>query len=432
MNFRISEFFKYTILNIIGMVGVSLYVFADTYFIAQAFGSNGIVALNLTIPIYCLMSAIGLMVGIGGSTRFNILKSLNKDKDSYSMFSSSIKLGFLISLVFFLLGLFFSREISYFLGANEESITMTNIYLRTIMVFAPGFILNHIFTTFSRNDNLPRLSMTAMLSGSFINIILDYIFIFPLKMGMFGAALATGMSSLISVMIISFYYIVKKRDFLFFDEHIKAHQVEAAVKLGFPTFIIEVSAAILTGTFNLVTLDIMGNDGVAAYGIVGNISFVSFAVLNGLSQGTQPLFGRAYGLKDKESLKKVLELGIISGLVIAGLIYVGVYLNRHALALAFAEDGNTSVINMSVEGLKLYFIGYFFASVNMVSVMFLTSIEKIRNAFLISILRGLILSLPLLVILGETFKMTGVWASYIVTEAITMVISLFLIKSKFN
>lgn len=432
MNFRISEFFKYTILNIIGMVGVSLYVFADTYFIAQAFGSNGIVALNLTIPIYCLMSAIGLMVGIGGSTRFNILKSLNKDKDSYSMFSSSIKLGFLISLVFFLLGLFFSREISYFLGANEESITMTNIYLRTIMVFAPGFILNHIFTTFSRNDNLPRLSMTAMLSGSFINIILDYIFIFPLKMGMFGAALATGMSSLISVMIISFYYIVKKRDFLFFDEHIKAHQVEAAVKLGFPTFIIEVSAAILTGTFNLVTLDIMGNDGVAAYGIVGNISFVSFAVLNGLSQGTQPLFGRAYGLKDKESLKKVLELGIISGLVIAGLIYVGVYLNRHALALAFAEDGNTSVINMSVEGLKLYFIGYFFASVNMVSVMFLTSIEKIRNAFLISILRGLILSLPLLVILSETFNMTGVWASYIVTEAITMVISLFLIKSKFN
>ncbi len=432
MNFRISEFFKYTILNIIGMVGVSLYVFADTYFIAQAFGSNGIVALNLTIPIYCLMSAIGLMVGIGGSTRFNILKSLNKDKDSYSMFSSSIKLGFLISLVFFLLGLFFSREISYFLGANEESITMTNIYLRTIMVFAPGFILNHIFTTFSRNDNLPRLSMTAMLSGSFINIILDYIFIFPLKMGMFGAALATGMSSLISVMIISFYYIVKKRDFLFFDEHIKAHQVEAAVKLGFPTFIIEVSAAILTGTFNLVTLDIMGNDGVAAYGIVGNISFVSFAVLNGLSQGTQPLFGRAYGLKDKESLKKVLELGIISGLVIAGLIYVGVYLNRHALALAFAEDGNTSVINMSVEGLKLYFIGYFFASVNMVSVMFLTSIEKIRNAFLISILRGLILSLPLLVILSETFNMTGVWASYIVTEAITMVISLFLIKSNFN
>lgn len=427
-NFNIKEFFKYTSLNILGMVGVSLYVLADTFFIAQAFGSNGIVSLNLTIPVYCLMSAIGLMVGIGGSTKFNILNSIDQKEEAYNMFSSSIKIGFLISMLFVVVGVFFSERFSYILGSNSETIRNTNIYLKTIMIFAPGFILNNIFTVFSRNDGYPRLSMTAMLVGSFVNIILDYIFIFILNLGMFGAAFATGLSAVLSISIVGFYYIFIKKKILFIKEKIHYHQFKSIFKLGFPTLIIEISAAILTAAFNLITLQISGNQGAAAYGIVGNISFVSFAVLNGLSGGTQPLFGRSYGKKDKTALKQVLTMGIISGIFLALLIYFVVNINAYGLAHAFAEVGNFDVINMSVEGMRIYFFGFLFSSVNMICIMFMTSIEKIRNAFLISILRGILLSLPILIILGESFGMKGVWASYIVTEFITMIIAVLLVR----
>ena len=304
-----KKFLKYTSLNILGMMGVSCYVLADTFFIAKAFGPEGIVGLNLTIPIYCLMSAIGLMIGIGGSTKFNILKSLDKNKEAYHMFSSCTKVGLLISLLFTITGIFFGNPLTNFLGANEDTFRLTNIYLKTILIFAPGFILNNIFTVFSRNDGFPRLSMTAMLLGSFINIILDYIFIFVFNMGMFGAAFATGLSAVISVAIITFSYILNKRKvFLLREKILKIHILDS-LRLGFPTFIVEISAAILTAAFNFIILDIRGNLGVAAYGIVTNISFIIFSIFNGLSQGIQPLIGEGYGRGNYRDVNKVFKYG---------------------------------------------------------------------------------------------------------------------------
>lgn len=427
-----KKFLKYTSLNILGMMGVSCYVLADTFFIAKAFGPEGIVGLNLTIPIYCLMSAIGLMIGIGGSTKFNILKSLDKNKEAYHMFSSCAKVGLLISLLFTITGIFFGNPLTNFLGANEDTFRLTNIYLKTILIFAPGFILNNIFTVFSRNDGFPRLSMTAMLLGSFINIILDYIFIFVFNMGMFGAAFATGLSAVISVAIITFSYILNKRKvFLLREKILKIHILDS-LRLGFPTFIVEISAAILTAAFNFIILDIRGNLGVAAYGIVTNISFIIFSIFNGLSQGIQPLIGEGYGRGNYRDVNKVFKYGFFSAVFLAFIIYFSIFINARNLAGIFTEEGNVEVLNLSMEGMKIYFFGYFFSGINMVIVMYLSATEKIRKAFIISISRGIVLSLPLVVILGETLGMTGIWLSFVLTEFIVLILAIFLIKSDYN
>lgn len=421
-----KKFLKYTSLNILGMVGVSCYILADTYFIAKAFGPEGIVGLNLTIPIYCLMSAISLMIGIGGANKFNIYKSLDKHKEAYHLFSTVTKLGIIISLSFSIIGFLFSNNLAILLGANTDTFSFTNIYLKTIMIFAPGFILNNIFTVFSRNDGNPRLSMTGMLLGSFVNIVLDYIFIFILNMGMFGAAFATGLSAIISVLIISVNYILSKKKVFYLKEKILKSQILDTIRLGIPNFIVEISAAILTATFNFIILDIRGNLGVAAYGIVANISFVIFSIFNGLSQGIQPLIGEGYGRKNYNMLNKIYKYGLVSALLLALIIYLNVFIFAKELVGVFAEEGNSEVLNMSVEGIRIYFLGYFFAGINMIVVMYLSATEKIRNAFVISILRGLLISLPLVIILGESIGMTGIWLSFVLTELIVMLLAIYL------
>ena len=206
----VKDFSKYVSLNILGMIGVSFYILADTYYIAKALGATGIAALNFAIPVFSIILGIGLMIGIGGAARFGILKSRNKHKEAEAVFAGALKLGTLAGLLFAVLGLFGSKALSSILGADAVTLPLTHAYMATIMVFAPFFILNNTVLAFVRNDNNPRLAMLAMIGGSVSNVILDYIFLFPLKMGMFGAAFATSLAPIISLGILSIHFAKKK------------------------------------------------------------------------------------------------------------------------------------------------------------------------------------------------------------------------------
>ena len=138
----LKDFSKYVSLNILGMIGVSFYILADTYYIAKALGATGIAALNFAIPVFSIVHGIGLMIGIGGAARFGILKSRNKYKEGEAVFAGALKLGTLAGLLFVALGLFGSRALSSVLGADAVTLPLTQAYMATIMVFAPFFILN--------------------------------------------------------------------------------------------------------------------------------------------------------------------------------------------------------------------------------------------------------------------------------------------------
>lgn len=213
---QLKEFSRYCTLNVLGMIGLSCYILADTFFVSKGLGRNGLTALNLAIPVYSFIHGSGLMLGIGGATKYSIFKSNKERKNANTIFTNTFYLATVISIVFVLVGIFLSKSLTTVLGSDSDVFKMTNIYLKCILIFAPAFIINDVLICFIRNDNNPNLSMYAMLGGSLSNIILDYIFIFPLQLGIFGAVFATGLAPIISILILSLHRIKKKKSISFY------------------------------------------------------------------------------------------------------------------------------------------------------------------------------------------------------------------------
>ena len=211
----LRTFLKYTSLNVMGMIGLSCYILADTFFVSKGLGANGLAALNLAIPVYSFIHGSGLMIGMGAGTKYSILKSQQKNESADHIFTSAFILTLAMAAVYLLLGIFASAQIARLLGANEAVFEMSKTYLQVILLFAPMFMLNDLLLCFVRNDGAPQLSMAGMIGGSLSNIVLDYIFIFPCGMGIFGAVLATGLAPVISIMIISPFFSKRKIHFIF-------------------------------------------------------------------------------------------------------------------------------------------------------------------------------------------------------------------------
>lgn len=164
------------------MIDLSCYILADTFFVARGIGSDGLTALNIAIPIFNFVNGIGLMLGMGSATKYAILKAQNKNNEANIIFTNSLIYILIISVLFISVSIFFTSHIAYILGARGNIHSMTNIYIKMILLFSPMFMLNNVLLGFVRNDNHPRLAMIAMLMGSLFNIVFDYIFIFPFNM----------------------------------------------------------------------------------------------------------------------------------------------------------------------------------------------------------------------------------------------------------
>jgi len=408
------------------MIGVSFYILADTYYIAKALGATGIAALNFAIPVFSIVHGIGLMIGIGGAARFGILKSRNKEKEAEGVLAGALKLSVVAGLLFVVLGLIGSRALSTVLGADAVTLPLTQAYMATILAFAPFFILNNTVLAFVRNDNNPRLAMTAMLIGSFSNVILDYIFLFPLGMGMFGAAFATSLSPIISLGILATHFAAKKRWPAVLKHKLTRTAIRDILSLGSSTFIMEVSSAVVLTTFNLLILGLEGNRGVAAYGIVANLAFVAVAIFTGLGQGVQPLVSRYYGMRKSELVKKVKHYALMTAVLIAALIYVGTFAYSDNLIRLFNNDNDPAIAQLADQGMKIYFLGFFFVGINIVTAMFLSATEKARAAFIISILRGLAVIVPLAILFSKLWQMTGIWSAFVLSELIVAGFALYL------
>ncbi len=415
----VARFMKYISINILGMVGVSCYILADTFFISKALGTGGIAALNLSISVYSILHGVGLMLGIGGASRFNILLSQRKDREANVVFSTALRIGILTGLLFLLLGLFGSNLLALALGADSVTLPLTRTYLTTILGFAPFFILNNILLAFVRNDHNPRLSMVAMLVGSLANILLDYIFMFPLHMGMFGAAFATGLAPIISIGILLLHFTKRRERRLALLKHpCKWSLLPDLCRLGASALINELSSAVVLITFNLVILGLEGNTGLAAYGIVANLALVVMAVFTGLAQGTQPLISKYYGLQRFDFLRKVRRYALLASVIIALLIYLAVLITGEQILEVFNSGSDPVIASLAKQGLQIYFLGFFFAGVNIVVATYLSATEAVRAAFVISISRGFLIITPAVVVLGSYWAMTGVWLSFGLTELV--------------
>lgn len=423
-------FIRYASLSMLSMLGMSCYILADTLFIANGVGPLGLTALNLDLPIYNIIFGIGLMLGVGGATRFSILKSQGKDKEANQYFMQAFMIGIVVSIPFMIAGMFFPDTIVKLLGADSEVLKVASDYLRTFIIFTPFFILDHIIVTFVRNDHNPKLASIAMLAGTIFNIIFDYILVFPCHLGMIGAALATGISPIVTLAICSLHFIQKKNHFSFVKTKLSFRHIYHLSAIGIPSFVTELSGGVIIFVFNAVILRIGGNIAVASYGIVCNLALVVTSLYSGIAQGIQPLISQCYGHKQDDLIHTYGKYAIVLSFILSILIYGTVLLLPDQIIALFNNENNMMMATIARKGLFIYFIGFFFVGINVIAVSYFASIEKVKPSFLISLLKGGIVVVPFVLILSFFLDLTGVWLSFPISEFIVLCVALILYKKK--
>lgn len=422
-----KQFLKYVTQNILGMLGISCYIIADTFFIARAAGADGITVLNLVLPIYSIIFAIGAMIGVGSATRFAILRAQGDAQAQY-YFSNALCFVWMIAVPFVLAGVCIPDKIIAVMGGDAGIVTLGIPYTRIFLMFTPFFMTNHVVSAFVRNDNAPSLAMAGTLTSSLFNIVFDYIFMFPMKLGLAGAALATAVSPIVSILICSTHFFSKKSTIHFRLRLPSVKKLWQSCQLGVSAFVGEISSGVTTATFNFLILGLVGNVGVAAYGVVANFALVAVSIFNGISQGAQPLVSNYYGKGDKKAVHKILELGSATALALAVLIIAGVYGFTDELVAVFNSEGSAQLAEYAHDGMRLYFLGFLFAGFNIVGTGYLSAAEKAREAFITSILRGFAGILAFSVILSLLFGLNGVWLAFPASELLTTVVMLHMIN----
>lgn len=425
-NMLLKTFIKYVALSVAGMTAISGYILADTFFVSKGMGTDGLTALNLAIPVYNFIHGTGLMLGMGGATKYAIHKSRKEHERGNFVFTNTVYLGVLFSVIFMLTGIFLSERLSVLLGAGETVFEMTNTYMKILLLFSPAFIFNDILLCYIRNDDAPNLSMIAMIVGSLSNVLLDYIFIFPCKMGIFGAVSATGLAPVISISILSAHFIGRKNNFRLEKTGLNRSLVKNNIVLGFPSLIAQLSSGIVMIVFNFIVLDIAGNVGVAAYGIIANISLVVVAVFSGIEQGVQPLISATYGSRKRTDLRSLILYTVFSVLIFSAAVYLILYLSAENIVSIFNGEKNNRLGEIAARGLRLYYWATVCVGLNIVSAMFFTATEKVLPAHIISMLRGIVLIIPVALLCSRLWDMAGIWLSYPLTETIVCIVAAIL------
>lgn len=421
-----KDFIKYVSFNMLGQMAYSCYTLADTFFVSANLGADGLTALNIAFPIFCLINGTGLMIGMGGGTRYSILRSRGEKDKANQVFTNAVYMVICFAAIYSLSGLFLSGALVKMLGADSTIFSMTNTYLKVMLLFAPAFLTNNLLQCFVRNDGNPSLSMRAMITGSMSNVVLDYIFIFPLRMGIFGAILATGLAPVISIAVLSPYLIKKQNGFHMRKSRPVIKRVREIISSGVPPFITEVSSGIVMFLFNFIILRLEGNIGVAAFSIITVISLVVVAMYTGLSQGIQPILSVSYGKGDMTSAKTILRYAMLTELVLSGVIYAVIFFRAPQLALIFNSERNEILQRFAVAGLRLYFLACPFIGFNIVTATYFASVDRPYPAQIISFLRGFFVLVPMVFLLSSLWKMTGVWCAYPSTECVVALIGILL------
>lgn len=413
---------KYVSQNVIGMVGLSVYILADTFFISWGFGADGLAVLNMTLPLYGLMYALGSMIGIGSSVIYSLRRASGKDVSWY--FMQSICWTLIISIPFVLLGIFVPKQVLALMGADAALQKMGEGYARLCLMFAPAFMCNYTFTAFCRNDRAPGIAMAAQLSGSAFNIVFDYVFMFVCGLGFTGAALATICCPGLSMLICLIHFLGKKNTVGFSRHRLSFSYLKSAVPLGMSGFVGEISNGFTSLVFNYLCLGIAGNVAVAAYSVIANIALVVVAIFNGISQGLQPLISDSYGKGRKDDVSMVLRSGLIITAVAEALFVAAGFLATDPMIGIFNSQHNAELLAIAHSGLRQYFLGFVFAGINFFLLAYYSATARARIVVTGSLLRGMILIALYGFVLSRILGLSGVFLSFAASELTTLIVIL--------
>lgn len=425
-------FTKLLVLTIMGMAASALFTVVDGIFVGNGIGSDAMAAVNIFAPIFMIITGVGLMFGMGGGILTSINLSQGKKKVANINFTQSVIALVFISLVMTLLLTIFPHKIATLFGSDEYLMDMVVEYLFWFSISLPFTVLVVALPFFIRLTN-PKISMWAMLAATVVNIILDYLFIFVFKWGLFGAAIATDIGEFVgaAIMIIYLFRHSIAIRFVWLKLSVKSllltlRNVGYMIKLGFSVFLSEITISVMIISGNYVFMDYMGADGVAAYSVICYLFPIIFMVFNATVQSAQPIISYNYGCGQMKRSDNALRLSMLFTLAFAFSIMLLFICFTRSIVTLFIPDTASAAWGYAVAGLPLFATDYLFFGINIIIIGYYTSIERLRRAISLTVLRGILpvvffFTLPLLL------DVNGIWLAVAAGDITTTVVIVILL-----
>lgn len=427
MNKRSKRLIQYVVPTVLASCSSFLYTIVDGIFVGQGVGTEGLGAVNLAMPYVMIITALGMLMTIGGITMTAIhLGSKNEDAANH-VFRHSISASAGIGMLLMIFGMVFAEQIAKICGANGTFMEMTAEYIFYYSMFSLPFLMSVCMQGFVRNDGEPGLVSIAVVIASVTNIILDWVLVFPLQMGIKGAAIATGLGQLVSFLILLIHFI-KKKGVLSFGRFQPEFKIWGeALTRGLPEMITHFGTPITTLCMNRMLLQTLGDQAVPAFSVMSYIMSFAIGLFIGVSEGMQPLFGQSYGARETEDLKYYFRAGIRVNVITSIVIYILVSLFGRAICALFNSD--TMLADIAAGALPRFAWSFVFIAINLMISAYLYSTKRTSQAVIIAVFRCIILNSVCILLLSAVFGGGIVWFTPGIAEVIGFMIAFILWKN---
>ncbi|WP_066497821.1 MATE family efflux transporter [Abyssisolibacter fermentans] len=421
-----KKFYQFVIPSIGAMLVTGLYVVVDGIFVGRGVGTNGLAAVNIAVPFISILTAVTMMITMGGATITSIRFGKGENTEANNVFSTSIFMVMCFTLFMSIISVLFPQGIAKLLGASDILLDDTASYLKYYVLFGTFFCGSMTLSAFVRNDGNASLAFWGMIVGAVSNIFLDWLFIFPLQMGIKGAAIASGLGQVLACLVLSIHFIRNKGVL-----HIAKPKQEQRLKLqiikvGTPEFITQMSQPVTILCYNLIVIKMFGEIGVSAFSVVSYLIVIILAVFIGLSQGIQPLLSRSVGEGNKEKEKYFFQKGLQVNLFLSVVINIIMFVFGRNIISIFNSDNE--LVRIAYNCIVIYGISFIFASLNIVYTTYNLATKRTKDALIIAVLRSFVCNSIFIFLMPILFGEKGVWLGMIVAEFVVMVIAIVLRK----
>ena len=436
MNIQLSDHFTYkkllrfTAPPIMMMIFTSIYSVVDGIFVSNFVGKTPFAALNFIFPFIMLFSAVGFMLGTGGSALVAKTMGEGKPERANRLFSLFTYTAIVSGIVIAIAGISLLRPVASFLGAEGEMLEYCVAYGRILMAVMPAFMLQTMFQTFFVTAEKPDLGFKITVGAGITNMVLDWLFIVVFQWGLEGAALATALSQVAGGVIPLFYFARPNSSCLRLSgTAFDGRALFLACTNGVSELVSNISMSLVGLLFNVQLMAYAGENGVAAYGIIMYVDFIFLATFIGYSIGSSPVVSFHYGARNTDELKNLLRKSVI----IIGIASVSMFaiaeLAARPLSLIFASY-DKDLLDMTINGFRIYAVSFFFVGFAIFGSGFFTALNNGIVSAIISFLRTLVFEVAAVLTLPVIFGLNGIWFAIVLARGLSILVTLFFIVKK--
>ena len=432
-HFTFKKLLRFVLPSIVMMIFTSIYSVVDGLFVSNFAGKTALAAINLIVPLLMGLSALGFMIGTGGSAIVAKTLGEGKKKEANEYFSMLIYITAAGGIVLSIIGAFLTPTIASMLGARGQLLSNCTMYARISFISMPAFMLQNVFQSFFVAAEKPKLGLSVIVASGVTNIILDALFVGAFGFGLAGAAAATVCGELLGGIIPIIYFSRKNSSLL----RLCKTRINISVFIktcvnGSSELMTNLSSSIVNSLYNVQLIKFAGENGVAAYGTIMYVNFIFVAIFFGYSIGSAPLISFNYGAGNHDELKNLFKKSMTLVTVWGILLAIISQIIAMPLARLFVGYDN-ELLAMTQEGFRIYCLVYLINGFNIFGSAFFTSLNNGIISAIISFLRTLVFQIVSVIILPIIFGIKGIWFAVIVAEMFTLCFTAaFLIKQRHN